>query len=297
MFGWSDVQTRQNTVRLLVILAVILSILGFICGMALAVKSSGFMFVVCLIPAGILWWRFYVNLKSYKEMYKELVVKKAAEGMFDNFQYSPKVGFDREEIRETGIMNMGNRYNSEDMVDGSYKGVTFRRADMYIAEHHQSGKNSYTIVFLRGTWLSFTYNKRFLTDVQIMSNDFHHGNKKTSRFFVSEEDRRHKFETEDMTFNRLFTCTCQNDAEAFYLLTPRVMQMLQLLKSEFGCPYMVGFVNNRLHFAINSGKNNMEPPIMEGISYEREVEKTRRELKIIANIIDSLAIDRDIFIQ
>ena len=175
MFGWSDVQTRQNTVRLLVILAVILSILGFICGMAFAVKSSGFMFVVCLIPAGILWWRFYVNLKSYKEMYKELVVKKAAEGMFDNFQYSPKVGFDREEIRETGIMNMGNRYNSEDMVDGSYKGVTFRRADMYIAEHHQSGKNSYTIVFLRGTWLSFTYNKRFLTDVQIMSNDFHHG--------------------------------------------------------------------------------------------------------------------------
>ena len=297
MFGWSDVQTKQNTVRLLVILAVIISILGFVCGMAMAGSGRGFMFLVCLTPAGILWWRFYVNLKSYKAMYKEVVVAKAAEGMFENFQYSPKVGFDREEIRATGIMNMGNRYNSEDMVDGTYKGVSFRRADMYIAEHHQSGKTSYTIVFLRGTWLSFTYNKRFLTDVQIMSNDFRYGNKKTSRLFVSEADRRHKFETEDITFNRLFTCTCQNDAEAFYLLTPRVMQMLQLLKSEFGCPYMVGFVNNRLHFAINSGKNNMEPPILEEISFEREVEKTRRELRIIANIIDSLAINRDIFIQ
>ena len=292
---WEEVERKQNSIRLFAIISIVLTVVGVIYGFVSLSSEGPFFMVIAMIPAGIIWFVFYRKLKTYKEMYKSVVVNRAAEGMFDRYVYSPEVGFDREEIRATGLMSMGNRYNSEDMIEGSYKGVTFRRADMYIAQVQSTGKSTYTIVYMRGTWLTFTYNKKFVSDLQIRTKGFRYSNSKTSRIFTRANERRHEFETENMEFNRAFECTCQDDAEAFYLLTPRVMQMLLLLKDEFRCDFMVGFVQNRLHFAINSGKNNMEPPVFSGTSQGAEVETVRRELKIITNIVDSLAIDRDIF--
>ena len=295
---WEDVERLQNGVRLFAAINIVISVVGVIYSIvASASHNSPLSFFIALAVCVVLWWFYYIRLKSYKAMYKGIVVDRAAQGMFDRYVYSPEVGFDRDEIRATGIMSMGNRYSSEDMLEGSYKGVTFRRADMYIAQVNSTGKSTYTIVYLRGTWLTFTYNKEFAWDLQIRTKGFRYSNKKTSRLFNSADERRHSFETESEEFNKEFECTCQNDTEAFYLLTPRIMEMLLLLKSEFGCDFMVGFVRNRLHFAINSGKNNMEPPVFSGTSLEYETETVRRELKIITNIVDSLAIDRDLFKQ
>lgn len=294
--AWEEVEKTQNSVRLFALINIILTVVAILYGfVSIGKLNNPFVMVLALVPVGILWWIFTTKLKAYKAMYKSVVVDRAAQGMFDRYVYSPEAGFSQEEIRATGIMSMGNRYDSEDMLEGSYKGVTFRRADIYIAQHHSNGKSSYTVVYLRGTWLTFTYNKMFLSDLQIRTKGFRYSDKKTSRIFTRESERRHSFETESVEFNDAFECTCQNDSEAFYLLTPRVMQMLLLLKDEFGYDFMVGFVQNRLHFAINSGKNNMEPPVFSGTSLGAEVETVRRELKIITNIVDSLAIDRDIF--
>ena len=295
---WEKIEQLQDGVRFLAIVGIILSagalFFGFI---GLANTQAPWILLGGLVIAGIFWWRFYRRLKAYKESYKGYVVHKAAEGMFDRYEYYPQHGFQSEEIRATGIMAMGNRYNSEDMIEGVYKGVDFRRADMYIAQHVQSGKSSYTIEYLRGEWLTFTYNKNFVSDLQIRTKGFRYANTKTSRLFTSADVRRHEFETESTEFNKAFECTCQDDTEAFYLLTPRVMEMLLLLRDEFRCDFMVGFVHNRLHFAINSGKNNMEPPVFRSTSFEYEMEMVRRELKIITNIVDSLAIDRKLFVE
>ncbi|MBO7631926.1 MAG: DUF3137 domain-containing protein, partial [Lachnospiraceae bacterium] len=226
---------------------------------------------------------------------KSIVVAKAAENLFDRYEYFPKNGFSYEEIRASGIMAMGNRYKSEDTIEGSYKNVSFRRADMYIAQHTSNGKSSHTTVYLRGTWMTFSYNKTFQSDLQILSKDFSFSNTHTSRLFTRAADRRHTFVTEDMAFNEAFTCTCQDESEAFYLLTPRIMQMLLLLRTEIGKPFMLGFVDNRLHFVISSHEDHMEPSVFGKCDLNVEVEKVRRELMVIRNVIDSLAMDRQLF--
>ncbi len=294
---WEDVLRQQKTVRNCALVAGVLAFIGLVAGFATITTRSGWFFLLLLVPSGLMFLMFYFARKTYREMYKSVVVNKAAEGMFDSYSYKYDSGFESNEIRDAGLMTMGNRYNSEDMVEGFYKGVSFRRADLYIAQHVQTGKSSYTIVYLRGEWLMFTYNKNFVSDVQVTTRNFNYANKKKSRLFNRADERRHTFETESKEFNREFTCTCQEESEAFYLLTPRVMQMLLLLKSEFDCPFMVGFVKNRLHFAINSGKNTMEPPVLSEPNLTAEVEKARRELKIICNIVDTLDLDRRLFVQ
>ena len=297
--SWDELQKMQNGVRLLGIVSGIVTFVGILFTIAaFRTPPTGLLVLAGATMAAVIGWvTFSRRQKEFRSAYKQLVINNAAAGMFDRYLYSPEVGISRDEIAATGIMSLGNRYSSEDTVEGVYKGVSFRRADMYIADHRSNGKSSYTVVYLRGSWLTFQYNKKFLADLQVCTKDFGYERAKTSRLFNSKEERRHKFETESIEFNRAFDCNCQQDAEAFYLLTPRVMQMLLLLKDEFDCPFMVGFVNNQLHFALNSGKNSMEPSVFGELNYTAEIEKNRRELKIITNIVDSLAIDRQIFTE
>lgn len=297
--SWDELQKMQNGVRLLGIVSGIVTFVGILFTIAaFRTPPTGLLVLAGATMAAVIGWvTFSRRQKEFRSAYKQLVINNAAAGMFDRYLYSPEAGISRDDIAATGIMSLGNRYSSEDMVEGVYKGVSFRRADMYIADHRSNGKSSYTVVYLRGSWLTFQYNKKFLADLQVCTKDFGYERAKTSRLFNSKEERRHKFETESIEFNRAFDCNCQQDAEAFYLLTPRVMQMLLLLKDEFDCPFMVGFVNNQLHFALNSGKNNMEPSVFGELNYTAEIEKNRRELKIITNIVDSLAIDRQIFTE
>ncbi|MBO4280655.1 MAG: DUF3137 domain-containing protein [Lachnospiraceae bacterium] len=294
--GWEELQREQNGIRILALCTGGFILFGFILffwqAMSFRMPLFGVLFIIMGFVFGILVWKRYTGFKS---LYKTLVVNKAAEGLFDRYIYDPNAGFSSDEIRATGIMAMGNRYKSEDTVEGIYKGVTFRRADIYIAQHTSNGKSSHTTIYIQGTWIEFDYNKSFNTDLQILSKDFSFSNKKSSRLFTRAAERRHAFQTESEEFNRLFTCTCQDENEAFYLLTPRLMQMLQLLKTEIGRPFMLGFVNNRLHFVISSHADHMEPSVFGSLDFKVEVEQVRRELMIIRNVIDSLAMDRRLF--
>lgn len=293
---WQDVQREQNGLRITGALAILSFIIGIFAMFYSVMHFHGsFIGMWLFVVAFIFMILFVRRVGHFRSMYKSIVVAKAAENLFDRYEYFPKNGFSYEEIRASGIMAMGNRYKSEDTIEGSYKNVSFRRADMYIAQHTSNGKSSHTTVYLRGTWMTFSYNKTFQSDLQILSKDFSFSNTHTSRLFTRAADRRHTFVTEDMAFNEAFTCTCQDESEAFYLLTPRIMQMLLLLRTEIGKPFMLGFVDNRLHFVISSHEDHMEPSVFGKCDLNVEVEKVRRELMVIRNVIDSLAMDRQLF--
>lgn len=301
MNGWNDLKEYKTRSMIALVLAGIFAIGGMIVPFIITATRTTYMNPLLWMLFGwggaiIIGLCSMKTIKTYRKEYKDRVVAQAAGNMFDNYQYFPFAGIEKEEVAMTNMMMMGNRYNSEDLVEGSYKGVPFRRADMYIAQHTSNGKSSHTTVYLRGTWIVFRYNKNFNTDLQIASKDFGYEKKNTSRLFTRSTTRRHAMQTEDMEFNGMFECTCQNETEAFYLLTPRVMQMLKLLRNELRAPIMVGFVNNMLHFAISSRKNHMEPPIFGSLNPALAVEEARVELKAICNIIDAFSMDRSIFL-
>lgn len=222
--------------------------------------------------------------------YKKLVVDQAAEGLFDRYSYQAGEGFSRDEIKETGLVKMRGKYHSEDMVEGSCKNVTFRRADVSLESRLTS------TFFFRGSWSVFAFNKDFSSDLQIVTRDFKVADTRANSADGIEFGTRHKIETENVRFNETFTCYCQNDAEAFYLLTPRLMEALLEADLLLGYPLMVGFVGNKLHFVIHSDRNYLEPPTEgEKLHLREELEKVRCELKAVRFVIDALSIDQEIF--
>lgn len=300
MSGWNDLKGYKTSATILISAAIVFGLGGMfgpfiILASGATYMNPGLWMIIGIVGALILVLLSMKPVKQYRRGFKERVVAEAAANMFDNYQYYPFAGIEREEVAMTNMMMMGNRYKSEDLIEGTYKKVPFRRADMYIAQHTSNGKSSHTTVYLRGTWIIFRYNKDFKADLQIASKGFSYEKKNTSRLFTRSTTRRRPMQTEDIEFNGMFECTCQNESEAFYLLTPRVMQMLKLLQAELRAPIMVGFVNNMLHFAISSKKNHMEPPIFGSLNPARAIEEARVELKAICNIIDAFSMDRGIF--
>ena len=264
-------------------------------GLPLVFIGLGLVYFV-LFLVGVVFLVFVRSKREadYKEYFKDSFVRSMLQSRIPGSEYEPKNGFPKEFIRGTGLMLMGSIYNSEDYIKGTYNGVAFERADVVIEdESTDSDGNTTTTTYLRGRWMVFESNKDFTADLQVVQKGFGYANKRKS-IFVKKVDRRHEFQTEDEEFNKQFQCLCQNESEAFYLLTPGVMQGLMKLAAEADGKIMVGFVDNRLHVVVKSGKDSLEPPLFRAFS-EKDFEDVMREFNAITSFVETVNLDRKIF--
>ena len=233
--------------------------------------------------------------RKYRELYKSTMVDRVAREYFQQYEYLPKEGFKKDYLRGLGIMTFGSDYESEDTLKGVYNGVSFRRADVYIADTTTDSEgNSSTTVYFRGQWLEIVPNKSFKTDLQIIQKGFGYSNRKKS-IFTRKTERRHVLETEDVEFNKRFQCLCQDDSEAFYLLTPALMQAILKLSEVLPYKMMISYVDNRLHVLVDTHRDSMEPSSPKNGNFDRQIADLRQDMEIIVSIITGLLVDRDLY--
>ena len=231
---------------------------------------------------------------KYRELYKTTMIDRVAKEYFSEYEYKPETGFAKDYLRSLGIMSFGSDYRSEDTLKGVYNGVPFTRADVYIADTTTDSEgNSSTTVYFRGQWLEIVPNKAFNTDLQIIQSGFSFTNRKKG-IFTKKAERRHVLETEDVDFNKRFQCLCQNDAEAFYLLTPSLMQAIMRLSEILPYKMMIAFVNNTLHVLVDTHRDSMEPSSPKNGNFDLQIADLRQDMEIIVNVITGLLVDRDI---
>ena len=232
---------------------------------------------------------------KYRELYKTTMIDRVAKEYFSEYEYKPETGFAKDYLRSLGIMSFGSDYRSEDTLKGVYNGVPFTRADVYIADTTTDSEgNSSTTVYFRGQWLEIVPNKAFNTDLQIIQSGFSFTKRKKG-IFTKKAERRHVLETEDVEFNKRFQCLCQNDAEAFYLLTPSLMQAIMRLSEILPYKMMIAFVNNTLHVLVDTHRDSMEPSSPKNGNFDLQIADLRQDMEIIVNVITGLLVDRDIY--
>ena len=233
--------------------------------------------------------------KKYREMYKGTLVDRVAREYFSEYRYLPDKGFERSYLKSLGIMQFGSDYTSEDTLQGVYNGVEFTRSDVYIADTTTDSEgNSSTTVYFRGQWLEIKPNKSFNTDLQIIQKGFGFTNRRKS-IFTRKQDRRHVLETEDVAFNKSFQCMCQNDAEAFYLLTPQLMQSILKLSEVLPYKMMIAYVDNTLHVLVDTHRDSMEPSSPKNGNFDRQIADLRQDMEIIVSVITGLLVDRNLY--
>ena len=284
-------QKLHNRVRLcggLVILCIVLMILSYLIPFiafdniagAFSVQPLILLEIVGLIASVILGYKYSTEFKA---LYKETIVRDALNEEFENVTYVPGKGFSSDQVKSFGLSRMGNRFHSEDYIAATYKGIAFNTSDVTIRYHSGSGKNSHTTTYFEGRMFEFQYGKHIQGCVQILPDKF--------AYKPALPGASGKLQMESVSFNNDYDVKAINPEEAFYILTPAMMENLQRLNAHYN-GFMVSIIGSMIYVGIPSHGNNAfdVASSTKKLDYESERRKVHEDARAIIDIIEYLSI-------
>lgn len=273
-------------------------------GIVIAVALAFFMFVLTGGKSGSYLFPFVVigiiittiitrkDTQEFNKLYKTTIVLNSFKKIFTDVDYDMEKGISYEQIASTQMMNMGDRFYSNDYFKAKYKNINFESSDVHIQEEHtdSDGDTTYVTIF-RGQWFVFDFNKPFKANIQVCAKNF--SNARRGSLF--SKTKYNKVSMEDIEFNKEFRVYAQNELDAFYVLTPNTMEKIKELKRKTKGRLLLCFIDNRLHVGLHNNKDLFEANIFKKINIDEENSKTLNEMKIITEFVDTLDLDNDLF--
>ena len=267
-------------------------------GLALSIlgKTPGAVFYALVIGAIISAVKVQKPKQEFIKAFKDTFVLKALQSVFTDLVYEPEKGLDESVISSTQMMNMGDRYSSNDFISAKYKNINVVQADVHIEEEHEStdsdGHTTRTwVTIFRGKWMIFDFNKTFKANIQVSQKNF--GNSRIKNW--GQKVKYKKVMMEDQAFNNQFKTFAQDEHDAFYILTPSLMEKIKRLAGSVQGKLLFCFIDNKLHIGLQNGKDSFEHSIFSEINEEKVTDEIAQDIKIITNFVDELSLDNDLF--
>ena len=220
---------------------------------------------------------------ALKKQLSDSVISVALGTVFENVQYNPEVGVNPKLISETDMGFPEKRIFhifGSDWVKGTYKNIDFEFSDILITKRGETSPDYGTepeITTFMGTWMICDFKKNLAADVIVSEN------------YLNKNPFRKSIVTDNVAFNQRFTVQSDMPEEAFYVLTPHMMEfMMALVKKAMGKVYFHFFKDGRVCIAINSGKNLFELDQLSCQDYAAVKQQILNEIQYIVNILDAL---------
>ena len=230
-------------------------------------------------------------MNTLRSEYKDTFLPGMLNDYFEHAKFEYWGGLTEMEIMQTSLYKLGNRLESEDLLTGEYKGVSFKQADVHIWNHVKKEKKDEDIEYFDGRIIMFDTKSDYSSSVRVISRP-RTSSKGDYRLGFDEE---HRVEMESMEFNDLFTVYARTSHDAFYMLTPEVMERIMAISRQYGKneknqyrDMSFHFRDNKFYFAVENGGSAFEPGKFP-ISYPDEKEKLEKDIRIIMELIDCFA--------
>lgn len=235
--------------------------------------------------------------KKYVDNFKNYFVRRTLEKIFTDLQYNPDSGIPESVILGTGMMYTGDRYTTNDLISGKYKNINFMQSDVLIEEERESTDSDghttrYYVTIFQGRWMIFDFNKTFKANVEVCEKGFS-GNQ-ANTLFGDSKYQKVKMESEE--FNKKFRVYAQDPHDAFYIITPSLMEKIKRLEAANKGKLFLGFCNNQLHVGIHDGSDSFEPgSCFSKINEEEVMNRMSTDVSKITMFVDELELDNDLF--
>lgn len=269
---------------------VIFFVIGFVCsffGFGRPDESALFSFIgFGLTFYSILFYSTKISKeqKTFKELYKNTFVVGLLNEEFDNVYYNGSEGYSKDTVNSMGLVSMGNRFNSEDYLKGTYKGVNFSQSDVTIKDVRRSGKHTTTVTYFIGRMFEFEFPKQQVVGLKVFSDNFFHRSNYSNGFKLK------KVKLEDVQFNKKFDVTAVTEHEAFYVLTPHMMENIRRICDRYGNVAM-HITAGKLYLGFNTSRDAFDADFRHPLSYPEERAKIKKDIEVITNIIDVMQLE------
>ena len=251
-------------------------------------------FLLIIPPVGIVVLLIGCNRVSklrneMKGLYKDDFVREPLNNNFDNVFYDPSGGFSEENVKNFQLCMMGNRFHSEDYIHASYAGVEFEIAEVKVMEVRERENSCDSDTYFEGRMMVFYFPNKLVNFVSAFSKKFEH------RAISRNDAKEYRVELENIRFNNIFDVYSSVQLDAFYLITPHMMERLMVLAGKYESIAM-NVVGNRVILAFNEpGKNVFDQNIDVGqLNIEQEMAKVQSEIDDIKTLIAVLLSQRPV---
>lgn len=224
--------------------------------------------------------------RKFKELsheFKSKYLVKEIEKIYPGCEYDPRKGFTSDEIYGAKILRRASRFYSEDYMKGIYEGVAFEAADVTLEDVHNNGKQTTTVTVFMGRVYKFQFNKKFRSNIIINQPSFF------NHLFGWK-----RVKTESVEFNKELTVYSDDEYEAFYVLTPHLMEKLLELDRKYHDRICFSFINNRLYIAIDTRVDTFDLKMFRQFD-NNILNEYRDQLNDIKDFIHHLNLDRKLF--
>lgn len=282
-----DLEQRRKSIQMKTIIPLVIFCGVFLGYFFYATSSFGpLLFFAAMVGLVVCTIQVSKERKEFQRIYKDTFVVGAIKEILGNVTYEPFGGLSEYDVAQTGVVQMGNRFSSEDYIEGYYDGVHFRQSDVVVKRETGSGKNKHTYIHFSGRLFEF--------DCPI------DGNVSTLLFSKNYQYPGHglgmkyeKVRMENEAFNKRFKIKAAREIDAFYILTPHMMECIDniLVKAK-----SVGlhFANNKLYLGVNyGGKSAFDANMNRPLVYADELAKVKNDTKVIVDIVKTLKLDQN----
>ncbi len=273
---------------------------GVVCAIGLVLCVVQIIIGIIVLIFGLVFFGGkYIKVRGSMDAdFEQVIVRDVYEKVFDDFKYEKLGELDEHEFKARRIMPTRDRFDTEDLMTGRYKDVEFRRADLHIIDikhrvDSEGHRHEEEVTYFKGVWYDFEFPKSIGKRVVLATNrqgNVSVNNKKILQSIRKPIEGRVDFENEE--FNKRFNVEADNAQDAFYLLTPHVMETLLEFDRKTPGELVVAFIDKGLHVGIDNGKNTMESSYRTKDSFVRSVRGTQDELRAIIELVDVFRMDR-----
>lgn len=202
--------------------------------------------------------------QAFKHTYVLRTIQEA--GDFENLKYAPEGGFTYNEIRDSLVINCGESkyFKSEDLLTGIVRSIPFSYCDVVTRYLKYSGKRSEVRTIFEGQVMRFSlpeHSKWSFGHLQVFEKEF----------LSDLKGRRapYQIRTENEGFNQRFEVFAADEHNAFYLLTPRMLEQIIRFADLAGCQIAVTFVGAVLYVAVYRSHSMFNASVSQTFSQQR----------------------------
>jgi len=156
------------------------------------------------------------------------------------------------------------------------------------------GRTTYSTIF-KGLFLIADFNKNFEGETFVMPNNSMGIFSGLSRLSQSVS-RPSSVKMEDVEFNKAFNVYASERTEAFYLLTPSMMQYIKDFREQNPRrPFSISFTNACINIAISMHKDLFEPSIFSSLVNIDHIKEYYEDLYLAISVVEEFNLNTRIW--
>lgn len=252
--------------------------------LALSVFLSGNLIFI-LISAAVLIVGMYgvsVEMNLVKKQLNRAVIPQILSEYFEDVVYNPEGTVPLDQVSEA-FWGEYNRHMGSDYIKCRYQGIDIEMSDLTLEkvttrtvtdEEGNTKEEEEVETLLHGQWMIFDFHKQLSANVRLLANT---------------KKRKDGIETENVAFNNKFRISSSSPHDAFYVLTPHMMEhILQVTANAGGNVDFMFMMDGKLHLAMHTHTNHFETGDLENTSLDALRDKFRGEIDFILSVVNEL---------